>query len=576
MQMTTAQAVGAVSREAAEWYAIDWQAIHRNVRRLQVRIVQATKESRWGRVRALQRLLTHSYSGKVLAVRRVTENNGKKTPGVDQEIWDTPEKKTQAVHALKRRGYRSQPLRRVYIPKSDGKTMRPLGIPTMTDRGQQALHLLALDPVVETTADKNSYGFRQKRTCADALEQCFLALRSANTQWILEGDIKSCFDKISQGWLLNHVPLDRVILKQWLTSGYMDQHVLHETMDGTPQGGIISPALANCALDGLERLLQEKYPTGKRLKSLGGEKPCVNLVRYADDFVITSKSKELLEGEIKLLVEQFLQERGLELSPTKTVITHVEHGFDFLGQNVRRYPNGKLLIKPSKKNVETFLDGIRRIIKTAHGVSAADLIDQLNPKIRGWANYHRHVVSKHTFGHVDRNIFSSLWQWARRRHPNKSPRWFKPKYFDRRGNRDWSFFGETCDDEGRPNKVWLYYAKSTPIKRHVKVKGEANPYDPTYETYFEEREGAHMLETFRGTRTLRYLWYEQRGLCTQCNTKITRITGWRLHYCVPRVMGGSTGATNCVLLHPECHDWVHRQRLPVSKPRLLSGGVRRA
>jgi RNA-directed DNA polymerase len=189
--MTTAQAVGAVSREAAEWYAINWQAIHRNVRRLQVRIVQATKASRWGRVRALQRLLTHSYSGKVLAVRRVTENNGKKTPGVDQEIWDTPEKKTQAVHALKRRGYRSQPLRRVYIPKSDGKTMRPLGIPTMIDRGQQALHLLALVPVVETTADKNSYGW----SCADAIEQCFKALRSANTQWILEGDIKSCFDK---------------------------------------------------------------------------------------------------------------------------------------------------------------------------------------------------------------------------------------------------------------------------------------------------------------------------------------------------------------------------------------------
>ena len=364
--------------------------------------------------------------------------------------------------------------------------------------------------------------------------------------------------------------MDRVILQKWLKSGYMEKHVLHETMDGTPQGGIISPALANCALDGLERLLQEKYPAGKRLKSLGGEKPCVNLVRYADDFVITSKSKELLEGEIKPLVEQFLQERGLELSPTKTVITHVEHGFDFLGQNVRRYPNGKLLIKPSKKNVGTFLEGIRRIIKDAHGVSAADLIDQLNPKIRGWANYHRHVVSKRTFGRVDHAIFSSLWQWARRRHPNKSPRAGSNRNtLNGAGDRDWSFFGETCDDEGRPNKVWLYYAKSTPIKRHVKVKGEANPYDPTYETYFEEREGAHMLETFRGTRTLRYLWYEQRGLCTLCNTKITRITGWRLHYCVPRVMGGSTGATNCVLLHPECHDRVHRQRLPVSKPRLL-------
>jgi RNA-directed DNA polymerase len=567
--MTTAQAVGAVSREAAEWYAIDWRAINRNVRRLQVRIVQATKASRWGRVRALQRLLTHSYSGKVLAVRRVTENNGKKTPGVDQEIWDTPEKKTQAVHALKRRGYQSQPLRRVYIPKSDGKTMRPLGIPTMKDRAQQALYLLALAPVVETTADKNFYGFRQQRSCADAIQQCFLALKSANTQWILECDIKSCFDKISHDWLLAHVPTDRVILQKWLKSGYMEKHVLHETTDGTPQGGIISPALANCALDGLERLLREKYPAGKRLKSLGGEKPCVNLVRYADDFVITSKSKELLAGEIKPLVEHFLQERGLELSPKKTVITHVEHGFDFLGQNVRRYPSGKLLIKPSKKNVKTFLDGIRRTIKAAHGMSAADLIDQLNPKIRGWANYHRHVVSKRTFGCVDHSIFSSLWKWARRRHPNKSPRWFKPKYFAQRGNRDWSFFGETCDDEGQTNKVWLHYAKSTPIKRHVKVKGEANPYDPAYETYFEEREGAHMLETFRGTRTLRCLWYEQRGLCTLCNTIITRITGWRLHYCISRVKGGSAGATNRVLLHPECHDRVHRQRLSVSKPRLL-------
>src|ERR1035438_9987045 len=388
--MTTAQAVGAVSREAAEWYAIDWQAINRNVRRLQVRIVQATKEGRWGKVRALQHLLTHSYSGKVLAVRRVTENDGKKTPGVDQEMWDTPEKKTQAVQALKRRGYQSQPLRRVYIPKSDGKTMRPLGIPTMKDRAQQALYLLALAPVVETTAYKNSYGFRQQRFCADAMEQCFKALRSANTQWILEGDIKSCFDKISHDWLLAHVPIDRVILQKWLKSGYMDKHVLHETTDGTPQGGIISPALANCALDGLERLLREKFPQEKRLKSLGGKSASVNFIRYADDFVITSKSKELLEGEVQPVVEQFLQQRGLELSPKKTVITHVEKGFDFLGQNVRRYPNGKLRITPSKKNVKTFLDGIRQTIKDAGGMSAAALIEQLNPKIRGWANYHRH------------------------------------------------------------------------------------------------------------------------------------------------------------------------------------------
>ncbi len=452
--MTTANTVGAVSREAAEWYAIDWPTIQRNVRRLQVRIVQATKESRWGKVKSLQRLLTHSYSGKVLAVRRVTENNGKKTPGVDQMIWKTPEDKTRAVHALKSRGYQSQPLRRVYIPKSDGKTMRPLGIPCMIDRAHQALHLLALDPVLETNADRNSYGFRQKRSCADAIAQCFNTLSKApNTQWILEADIKSCFDQISHVWLLTHVPMDRAILQQWLKSGYMEKHVLHETMDGTPQGGIISPALANCALDGLEQLLKEKYPAGQHLKSLGGLCSSVNFIRYADDFVITSKSKDLLEGEVQPLVEKFLQQRGLKLSPKKTVITHVEKGFDFLGQNVRRYPDGKLRIKPSKKNVKTFLDGIRATIKAGLGLSAADLVDQLNPKIRGWANYHRHVVSKSTFAYADHFIFHRLWQWARRRHPKKSSTWLKEKYYGHNRGRNWCFFGEQYDDEGQPSRL---------------------------------------------------------------------------------------------------------------------------
>ena len=571
--MTTAQAVGAVSSEAKEWYAIDWPTIERNVRRLQVRIAKATKEGRWGKVRALQRLLTHSYSGKILAVRRVTENKGKKTPGVDQEIWDTPEKKIQAVHELQGRGYQPQPLRRIYIPKSDGKTMRPLGIPTMKDRATQALHLLALDPVAETTADKNSYGFRQLRSCADAIEQAFKALKNATTQWILEGDIRSCFDKISHDWLLAHVLVDKTILRKWLKSGYMEEHVFHETVEGTPQGGIISPALANCALDGLERVLKRKYPKGTRLKSLGAKTPSVNFIRYADDFIITSRSKELLEGEIKPLIEQFLQGRGLELSPKKTVITHVEQGFDFLGQNVRRYSNGKLLIKPSKKNVKTFLDDIRKTIKAARAWPAAELINELNPKLRGWANYHRHVVSKRTFNRVDYEIFSSLWRWALRRHPKKNQRWIKKKYFEQHGTRNWIFTGEMHDDRGQPFKIRLLAASDTPIRRHVKVKSDANPYDPAYETYFEKREADHMRDTFRGSRFLRFLWYEQRGLCPVCNTKITPLTGWRLHYCVPRVMGGSTRVDNRVLLHPECHDRVHDLRLSVSKPRPLQRGV---
>lgn len=557
--MTVAKAIGAVSSEAAEWYAIDWPTIHRNVRRLQVRIAQATKVGRWGKVRALQRLLTHSYSGKVLAVRRVTENDGKKTPGVDQEVWNTPEKKTQAVYAFQRRGYQPQPLRRVYILKSDKKTMRPLGIPTMKDRSHQALHLLALDPVLETTADHNSYGFRQQRSCADAIEQCFNVLSHApNTQWILEGDIKSCFDRISHDWLLAHVPMDRVILQKWLKAGYMDKHVLHETTDGTPQGGIISPALSNCALDGLEQLLREKFPTKKRLRSLGGKYPAVNLIRYADDFVITGRTKELLEGEIKPLVEQFLQERGLELSPAKTVITHVEKGFDFLGQNVRKYPNGKVLIKPSKKNSKTFLDGIRGNIKAALGMSAADLIHWLNPKIRGWSNYHRHVVSKRVFSRVDNAIFICLWQWARRRHPKKSPTWLKQKYFEQHGGRNWAFSGESCDDEGKLHKVRLLRASSTPIQRHVKVKSTANPYDPACETYFEKREGDHMAETFRDADS---------SLSLDVPTRV-----------LPRVQHQDHPDHRLAhsLLRPACVGWFHECRQPRSaSSRVPRQGSRR-
>ncbi len=232
---------GAASREQLDWHAIDWQTVQHNVRRLQVRIVKATQQGRWGKVKALQRLLTHSFSGKALAVRRVTENSGKRTPGVDQITWSTPAAKAAAVQMLRQRGYRSSPLRRLYIPKSNGKK-RPLGIPTMRDRAMQALYLLALDPIAETTADPNSYGFRKERSPADAIEQCFLTLSRTNAaQWVLDGDIRSCFDEISHDWLEAHIPIEKLILQTWLKAGYMDQHVLYPTEAGTPQGGICTP-----------------------------------------------------------------------------------------------------------------------------------------------------------------------------------------------------------------------------------------------------------------------------------------------------------------------------------------------
>ena len=562
--MTAVQPTGALSTQADAWHTINWYAVHRTVRRLQARIVKAVQEGRWGKVRALQHLLTHSFSGKAVAVKRVTSNDGKRTPGVDGVIWETPEKKTCAIQQWRQQGYRAQPLRRIYIPKNGSTNrFRPLSIPTMHDRAMQALYLLALDPIAETLGDPNSYGFRTERSTADAIEQCFNVLaRKSSPQWILEGDIRACFDGISHSWLLSHIPMDRVMLQKWLKAGFVDQQGLYPTEAGVPQGGIASPVIANLALDGLERLLKTHYPSTTER----GRQAKVNLVRYADDFIITGRSPELLEQEVKPLVEQFLGQRGLELSLEKTRITHIETGFDFLGQHVRKYA-GKLLIKPARKNVNAFLGKVRQIVKANKQATTGNLIAQLNPVIRGWANYHRHVVSKRTFYQVDTAIFKVLWSWAKRRHPNKPRRWVANKYFGTRNGRSWTFVGTRVGKKGKLHELTLGRAGEMPIKRHVKVKGAANPYDPQWEVYFEERLGVKMTHQLRGRKQLLFLWQQQDGLCPVCHQKITRLTGWYNHHIVWRAYGGSDTAENRVLLHPNCHRQVHSQSLDVVPPR---------
>lgn len=571
--MTTQETAcaGAPSHESVTWHSIDWTRCHHEVRRLQARIVKATREGKHGRVKALQWILTHSFSGKALAVRRVTENQGKKTPGVDGITWSSSEAKSQAMLSLKRRGYRPQPLKRVYIPKANGK-MRPLGIPTMKDRAMQALYLLALEPVAETTADGRSFGFRPERSTADAIEQCFTALsKKVAPQWILEGDIKGCFDNISHDWLMSHVPTDREILRKWLKAGYMEDRQLFPTEAGTPQGGIISPTLANLVLDGLEAKLdvafgRKRYANGVQTRLM------VNYVRYADDFIVTGRSKELLEQEVMPIIEEFMRERGLTLSPEKTKITHIDEGFDFLGQNVRKY-NGKLLIKPSKANVATFLEKVRSAVKGNKALDQPRLIRMLNPMIQGWANYHQHVVSKKTFAHVDHEIWRVLWQWAVRRHPQKSSVWIKQRYFHSVGTRNWVFASATSErfPDGNPILSSLRKAADTPIRRHRPIKLEANPFDPMWETYFEERASLKMQNSLRGRKKLTSLWLSQGRRCPICQQLITQGTGWHVHHIIRRVDGGKDGNTNLVMVHPNCHNQVHVNGLKVVKPARGSG-----
>jgi RNA-directed DNA polymerase len=538
-------ATSACAPPGLTWDGIDWAKAQRQVRRLQTRIVKATQEGRHNKATALQWLLTHSFSGKTLAVKRVTENQGKHTPGVDKVIWRTPVQKTNAILSLQRRGYKPLPVRRVLIPKKNGKT-RPLGIPAMKCRAMQALHLLALEPIAETTADPNSYGFRPQRCTADAGEQCFiaLALKSCAT-WVLEADIKGCFDNISHDWMLAHILTDKVMLGKWLKAGFVYQNQLFPTTAGAAQGGIISPVVMNMTLDGLETALKEAFPkaTKRRLK--------MNMVRYADDFIITGSSKEGLEKEVKPIVVEFLAQRGLTLSPEKTKITHIEEGFDFLGWNIRKY-NGKLLIKPSKANTKALLDKIQGIIKANKTATQASLIYQLNPVLRGWADYHRHVVAQQTFDRVDHLVWSMLWRWAKRRHPNKGLRWIKDKYFKTQGANKWVFSTTIHDKDGTQTVVNLVKTAATPIRRHVKIKAQANPHDPKWDDYFESRWGQKMRISSTGRKRLFRVWRRQEGLCTVCSGQITDQTPWRVIHIIKLTEGGTDATNNLQMHHVNC------------------------
>ena len=467
----TAQRAGALGDGAAKWSSIEWNETRRQVRRLQVRIAKAVQENRWNKVRSLQYLLTHSFYAKLLAVKRVTSNKGKKTPGIDGVRWRGARAKWRAACSLRRRGYHPQPLRRIYIEKKNGK-LRPLSIPTMPDRAQQALYKQGLAPVAETKADKNSYGFREGRSCADAVASAFNALSKPNSApWILEGDIKGCFDNISFKWILENIPMDKTVLHKWLKAGYVEDGIHYPTRKGVPQGGIISPTISNMVLDGLEETV--RCAVQRRCR--------INFVRYADDFIITGKSKSILDDSIQPVVEGFLRERGLELSSEKTVVTRIKDRFTFLGQTFRK--NGRVLhITPSNEGVHALMQKVKELIRKHVSAPMPVLIKKLNDTLRGWANYHRHVVASEAFSRIDTYVFEQLRRMLRRRHPTKNVEWLIRRYWSAAGRNIFAVFAKTAKSGKKLYQVMRVSAIG--IRRYVKIKAAANPYLPEYAGYF--------------------------------------------------------------------------------------------
>lgn len=507
------------------WGNIDWLKCELFVRKLQARIVKAQKEGRHNKVKTLQWMLTHSFYAKALAVKRVTSNKGSKTSGVDHVLWNTSKKKFQAIDELRRRGYHPSALRRIHIKKSNGK-LRPLGIPTMKDRAMQALYLMALEPVAETTADPHSYGFRKERKTMDAIRQLHTVLnRQHSPEWILEGDIKGCFDHISHEWLQNNIPMDKVMLRKWLKCGFVFNGELFPTEEGTPQGGIISPSLANMTLDGLQKLLAEKYK--RKFINYKTFHYKVNLVRYADDFIITARSRELLEKEIKPLVAEFLAERGLTLSEEKTVITHINDGFDFLGFNIRKFKK-RLYTSPSKNAQKRFLNNVRTIMKRHKMCKQVSLIRLLNPMITGWGNYYRYGASTNAFHRADNQIFLALKKWALRRHPKKTKTWVADKYWHTIRGRKWQFAVLYKRANGDKCNHMLKRLSDIHYTEYCQIKGSANPFDPEDKQYFEKRETQHMLETLKGRKSLLYLWNKQNRTCRICDKPIDRSIPWNV------------------------------------------------
>jgi RNA-directed DNA polymerase len=497
-----------------DWDAVDWRACEKRVRCLRQRIFTASQAGDLKRVRNLQKLMLRSRANTLLSVRRVTERNaGRKTAGVDGEVVLAPTAKMALVERVQHstEPFRACPVKRVYIPKQGSRKRRPLGIPVILDRVQQARVVGALEPEWEARFEPKSYGFRPGRGCHDAITAIYLVAKgkSPKRQWVLDADLAAAFDLIDHSHILHQLGSfpARGMVKQWLKAGVVEDGRFASTEEGVPQGGVISPVLLNVALHGMEQAAGVRYQTTGRHagKTVMGSPV---LIRYADDLVALCHTRDEA-FEVKARLAEWLAPRGLVFNEDKTRVVALEEGFDFLGFNVRRY-HGKLLIKPSKAAVRRVRERLSTEMRSLRGANASAVLQRLNPIIRGWSAYYRGVVSSEMFDALDSYTWKLTWKWANHSHPNKSKHWVINRYFGvfNKSRRNRWVFGD------RISGVYLYKFAWTRIVRHQVVKGAASPDDPALAEYWAERRRKMPPPTIGRARWR--LYKVQDGRCPLC------------------------------------------------------------